>query len=867
MAVNMDKPHRWKADVLQSVDFYNAWFVQFAPEAYRVQRAKQTVIVQDALEQTDFLRTVTPELLMEHPSVLPMLRMATSPPLARDRLIGLAYVTPNLVKSMEETKKHEPRIPPRMPEAQAIEELTRICQIIRRLADRDILTWMDSSEVPDAEEVHRGALILADRLCGAAADPIIRNAQEQRQLNAIREWLEARGYHHVTSASVPSVREMEPGTFTFIYNVPVTSGRKTINVTVDCAVKPLSAQVPGLPLFIEAKSAGDFTNTNKRRKEEAQKANQLRQTYGADARLALFLCGYFDTPYLGYEAAESIDWVWEHRIGDLALLLGDQPPPDDEGQRSNPDFPPGVGETQVAYEVSDAEQRRLAFQRLLDEEKTSEERNKLGQFATPPSLAREILAAARDLLPADQIIDFLDPAFGTGAFFSALQDVFSPEEIGRCSGFEIDAHYGAPAAKIWAETSLDLRHADFTRQEPPKTEAERLDLLICNPPYVRHHHLDPDEKKRLVALAEQRIGIRPSGMTGLYAHFLYLAHPWIRQGGLSGWLIPSEWLAVNYGRDLRRYLLGNVTLLHVHQFDPKDVQFDDALVSSTVVWFRNERPPAKHTVRFTYGGTLLHPRRERTVEARAIQRSRKWSTLFTETSPDQSEFVAIGDLFAIKRGLATGANKFFLLTPEEVEHHELPRKFLRPALPSPRYLAEPVIEGEAMGMPRIERPLLLLSCSIPEEEVRERYPNLWVYLQRGVKEGISERYLCRNRSPWYAQEDRDAARFLCSYMGRGSASQPLPLRFFLNRSQAVVTNGYLNLYPRPHLYRALTEDAEVEARIWSALNQITASTLIRNGRTYGGGLHKLEPKELSATPLPGIDRDFLSSLSRQVALF
>lgn len=32
----------------------------------------------------------------------------------------------------------------------------------------------------------------------------------------------------------------------------------------------------------------------------------------------LFLCGYFDSGYLGYEAAEGIDWVWEHRIDDLA---------------------------------------------------------------------------------------------------------------------------------------------------------------------------------------------------------------------------------------------------------------------------------------------------------------------------------------------------------------------------------------------------------------------------------------------------------------------------------------------------------------------------------------------------------------------
>jgi hypothetical protein len=34
----------------------------------------------------------------------------------------------------------------------------------------------------------------------------------------------------------------------------------------------------------------------------------------------LFLCGYFDSGYLGYEAAEGIDCIWEHRISDLDRL-------------------------------------------------------------------------------------------------------------------------------------------------------------------------------------------------------------------------------------------------------------------------------------------------------------------------------------------------------------------------------------------------------------------------------------------------------------------------------------------------------------------------------------------------------------------
>jgi len=42
MPINSDKPHLWKADVSQSIDFYNDWFIRFAPGTYRKQRVIRT---------------------------------------------------------------------------------------------------------------------------------------------------------------------------------------------------------------------------------------------------------------------------------------------------------------------------------------------------------------------------------------------------------------------------------------------------------------------------------------------------------------------------------------------------------------------------------------------------------------------------------------------------------------------------------------------------------------------------------------------------------------------------------------------------------------------------------------------------------
>ncbi|BEM95037.1 hypothetical protein SME53J_44760 [Serratia marcescens] len=314
MAINLDKPQRWKEDVARSVDMYNQWFLNFAPGAFRTTRISATASVRASLLVTSYLRDIRPETIKETPSILSTLRMATCPPLAVDRLIGLAGVSPSLVKAMEKDN----RLPARMSTSVLDEELKKIGSIIERMADPDIFVWLAKGNEPKQEEIHRAATIVADRLCGAQANPIIRNEQEKRQLAKIKAWLEARGYTEIDAKARVSFQDMEPGTFSFRLNVKVRAD--TINIPVDAVIMPRTANRGDFPLLIEAKSAGDFTNTNKRRKEEATKMVQLKQSYGDSINFILFLCGYFDSGYLGYEAAEGIDWIWEHRIDDMVEL-------------------------------------------------------------------------------------------------------------------------------------------------------------------------------------------------------------------------------------------------------------------------------------------------------------------------------------------------------------------------------------------------------------------------------------------------------------------------------------------------------------------------------------------------------------------
>src|SRR5713101_7430784 len=128
--INANKPHLWKVDIAASVDQFNQWFMRFAPEAFRSTRVKTTKGVKAALLATRDLRSSDAAMLGTNPGALPTLRMCTAPPLAVDRLVGLAGANKSLVGSMEKGK-----LASRMNAELLDENLTKICRVLTKLLD------------------------------------------------------------------------------------------------------------------------------------------------------------------------------------------------------------------------------------------------------------------------------------------------------------------------------------------------------------------------------------------------------------------------------------------------------------------------------------------------------------------------------------------------------------------------------------------------------------------------------------------------------------------------------------------------------------------------------------------------------------
>ena len=243
-----------------------------------------------------------------------------------------------------------------------------------------------------------------------------------------------------------------------------------------------------------------------------------------------------------------------------------------------------------------------------------------------------------------------------------------------------------------------------------------------------------------------------------------------------------------------------------------------------------------------------------------LRSATKWSSFPSERKREKAGVRVLGDFFTVKRGIATGANSFFILDRREAIDLGIPETCFRPILPSSRHLDADVIEADDAGLPLLAKTMVLIDSDLAEEQIRLLHPRFWNYLERGKTLGIPEGYLASRRNPWYSQEKRNPRRFFAPTWDVRHNGKPF--RFFWNQSQAVAANVYLSLYPKGPLKHALSLRPELFPVVHSILLGLRPDQLIDNGRVYGGGLHKLEPKELANLPADDLSNAIEAAASR-----
>ncbi len=470
-------------------------------------------------------------------------------------------------------------------------------------------------------------------------------------------------------------------------------------------------------------------------------------------------------------------------------------------------------------------------------------RKRLGQFLTPPEVA--ILMAAWVLKGRPKQI--LDPSVGLGIFPWAISrealDKYSLEVI----GIDIDPTMISAAKHLLSETggniSIHLEVGDFLCWRENKS----FDAVIANPPYIRHHVAKLD--KEVLNHYSRLIGQRLSGLTNIYGLFMIEICKRLKEDGRAAILVPAEFLNADFGVALKRFLLNEGYLRSLVIFDHSTDVFGESLSTACItlieksarkrrsleVFHVNEMKDVQRITESVKRGNteafVKIPLTELDVE-------RKWHSVGRENSG--SPGAVLGDYLRSCRGIATGANIYFTLSRREVEQYKLPRECIRTCVTKSAHIDGVTFDDEKLSrLIDTDKKIFLLDV------VRgfEREPAVSSYLRYGESLEFHKRFLTRHRDPWYSMEKRKPAPIWVTVFGRKE------FRFIRNYTKALNLTTFHCLYARPKFNPDL-----IDAMMAYLTSSYCKEVLLEQMRVYGGGLKKLEPKDVMRIPVPKFDK-------------
>lgn len=309
--INAERPRLWRADITMADARFTDWLSRGGRLAYLTARESVGQEVSQMMRLTDHLRVVTPDVLRSDPALVATLRMCTAPALARDRLAGLAQARKPFLATLEQG-----RLPTSASAAELEAQLSRICRVLRNLWDSQVLPWLVHNGEPTESERQLASVVVADRRCLAVSDLILRQAHRRSQTVQLVQWLTEHGYRRQT-VEKGCVKDMPLGTFAI--DQPVVAGTHTpVDLFVDVVVQPHAKRRSRAPVFLDLTSLADASAV--KLAKESTRLRLLTQTFGEKTAVLSILAGSFDKEYLDARAARKLDWIWEHRMDDLAAV-------------------------------------------------------------------------------------------------------------------------------------------------------------------------------------------------------------------------------------------------------------------------------------------------------------------------------------------------------------------------------------------------------------------------------------------------------------------------------------------------------------------------------------------------------------------
>jgi adenine-specific DNA-methyltransferase len=459
--------------------------------------------------------------------------------------------------------------------------------------------------------------------------------------------------------------------------------------------------------------------------------------------------------------------------------------------------------------------------------RSPEERRPRGATYTPPLIVNAMLRwAAATKRPIARIVD---PGVGSARFLVAAGRRFPNASL---IGIELDplaaliARGHIAAAKL--ETRSEIVVGDFREFACAKSAGSTL--WIGNPPYVRHHLIEPAWKDWLARTARRR-GFEASQLAGLHVHFFLATVCQAEPGDIGALITAAEWLDVNYGHLVRELFLGPLGGRAITLIDPTARPFPDAASTAAISCFDVGTAPTSIRLRRVETldelGTLTEGR---PVRRERLETATRWTPLTRPQRKTPQGFVELGELCRVHRGQVTGANKVWIAG---LHSRDLPASVLYASITRARELFD------AHGLLSDASPLrrvIDLPADLDTLDGDDRHA-VEAFIKKARRLGADKGYIAQNRKVWWSVGLREPAPILATYMARR------PPAFVRNKVDARHINIAHGIYPRERLS---------DTALAALAAHLARTVAVESGRTYAGGLTKFEPREMERLPVPDL---------------
>lgn len=471
---------------------------------------------------------------------------------------------------------------------------------------------------------------------------------------------------------------------------------------------------------------------------------------------------------------------------------------------------------------------------------SSHARKARGAFFTPSELA-EFLAVWAVRTPKDRV---LEPSCGEASLLSAVGRQLRSMG-GRTTLVGLDVHEPSidAARQLLRDEKLkaELRVADFFDEIPER----QFDIVIGNPPYIRYQSFSGKDraKAQRAALAQ---GVRLSGLANAWAAFVVHAASFLREGGRLALVLPASLLSVNYAAPVRRFLLDRFKSVQLVMFEER--VFPDVLEEVVLLRAEGKGPTPRFELFQVRDLEGLHTLRgPSAVSARPwtpVDADDKWTeallpsgvaSLYTKLT-SRAEFNMLRDWGDTDLGMVTGNNKFFTLTATQVAALGLRKgETMRISPPGSRHLRGLVFTDQTFAKMAEEGGRVYLFY--PDKDNPSKAANR--YIELGESQDVHKAYKCAVRSPWWRVPTVRVADLFLTYM-----NHDVP-RLVSNGAKAAHLNSIHGV-----TLNGCNRALGAELLPIAMLNSVTMLGAELVGRSYGGGILKVEPKEADLLPMP-----------------